>query len=80
MRKSILAVVVALIMSAFAAMPARAVEPGGALVLALITIGPHVARDLNLQAPPVCKMEKVKAENGNYFFEVVSKDNQSNCR
>lgn len=81
MKKSILAVVVALILSAFAVQPARAIEPMGAAVLTLIVIGPHVARDLNLPSPPpVCKTEKVKAENGNYYFTVVSKDNPSNCQ
>lgn len=68
-----------------AVQPAKAVEPLGAGVLALITIGSHVVadkvRDGTLPAaPPVCRMEKVKAENGNYFFEVVAKDNPANCR
>ena len=85
MKKSILMLVVGLIMAVFAIQPARAVEPLAAGVVALITVGSHVladkVRDGTLPAaPPVCRMEKVKAENGNYFFEVVAKDNPSNCR
>jgi hypothetical protein len=85
MKKSILAVVVALIMAAFAAAPARAVEPIAAGVIAMVVIGPQVladkVRDGTLPAaPPVCRMEKVQAANGNYFYEVVARDNPSNCR
>lgn len=85
MKKLMLMVFAVMGLALAAAQPARAVEPLGAGVVALITVGSHAlaekVRDGTLPAaPPVCRMEKVKAENGNYFFEVVAKDNPANCR
>ena len=55
-------------------------EPLGFVVLATITIGTHVMRDLDLPPPPpTCKTELVKAPGGGYSYSVVSKDNPSNC-
>lgn len=52
----------------------------GFVVLAGITVGTHVLRDLDLPPPPpVCKVETVKAPGGGYSFEVIANDNASNC-
>lgn len=82
--KKLMVLVLGLVLALFASMPARAIEPMGAAVLALIVIGPHVLADQvrigNLPGPPpACRNEKVKAEGGNYYFEVTAKDNPSNC-
>lgn len=48
--------------------------------LGFLTVGINIMRDLDLPPPPpTCKTELVKANGGNYNFQVISKDNASNC-
>jgi hypothetical protein len=73
-KKHITAMLLGVAMVTVAAAPARAVEPIGALVLGLITVGTHVLMDQyhkgNLKAPAdECKAEIVKSPNGNYYYE-----------
>lgn len=82
--KKLMVLVLGLVLALFASLPARAVEPMGAVILALIVIGPHVmeeqVRNGNLPGPPPeCRKEKVKAVGGNYYFEVTAKDIPRNC-
>ena len=87
MKKFVVSTLMGFAVCLVAATPARAIEPlaASAAILTVMVIGPSIANDLVRAgklpaAPPACRTEKVKAENGNYYFEVVSKDNPSNCR
>lgn len=81
-RTPLFAVALALALGVVASAPARAVEPLGVAVLALITIGTHVLADQvrkgNLKAPPEeCKSSLVKSATGGYYYQQL--DVQGDC-
>lgn len=81
MKKSMLFVVIAMLVSLFAT-PARASDPLSFVVIAGITVGvPAVVaawKDGKISAPPpACETKLVKAATGNYYYQEL--DQQGDC-